>query len=421
MPLVRPSRPGRAAPYSLEGLQPGLPRPQRHVYARPMMLVVNQEPSVQQCSAGDGLLGLGIVSRPSWMHACAMPLAPPQGSAKEAEEQGWRKWADRWLTELAPSFAALGASAAKSLEQVLKGKAAGTLRRHLPGWRHWCDFARCYRYSLVNPEFVHQVRFLESLAEAKQGAASCMAALRFVAGLLGFDEWGTMLNSPVAVAWCKAGVYRRLRKEALPLPLCAVSAFEEAVLADFMSGSFNSDTFLLVGFLLMIWGALRFSDIQRVKVEGLEILPGLVRGECWRTKSSVDGMPFGVLTGGVHSDWSAAVDHVKAHLAGSDFFFQTPQGTCASFSFVLSSLRRLLVQKAQVPVDSAWNIVELFLTLFESYGLVLGITTGCWFCRSSFLGASPLPRAAGSYGCKIFQRWCFACLACTATSFACYS
>ena len=303
-----------------------------------LVRVVNQEPSVQQCSAGDGLLGLGIVSRPSWMHACAVPLAPPQGSAKEAEEQGWRKWADRWLTELAPclssapSFAALGASAAKSLEQVLKGKAAGTLRRHLPGWRRWCDFARCYRYSLVNPEFVHQVRFLESLAEAKQGAASCMAALRFVARLLGFDEWGTMLNSSVAVAWCKAGVHRRLRKEALPLPLCAVSAFEEAVLADFISGNFNSDTFLLVGFLLMIWGALRFSDIQRVKVEGLEILPGLVRGECWRTKSSVDGMPFGVLTGGVHSDWSVAVDHVKAHLAGSDFFFQTPQGTCASFS-----------------------------------------------------------------------------------------
>ena len=113
MPLARPSRPGRAAPYSLEGLQPGLPRPQWHVYARPVMLVVNQEPSVQQCSAGDGWLGLGIVSRPSWMHACAMPLAPPQGSAKEAEEQGWRKWADRWLTELAPclssapSFAAL--------------------------------------------------------------------------------------------------------------------------------------------------------------------------------------------------------------------------------------------------------------------------------------------------------------------------
>ena len=78
-----------------------------------LVRVVNQEPSVQQCSAGDGLLGLGIVSRPSWMHACAVPLAPPQGSAKEAEEQGWRKWADRWLTELAPclssapSFAAL--------------------------------------------------------------------------------------------------------------------------------------------------------------------------------------------------------------------------------------------------------------------------------------------------------------------------
>ena len=54
---------------SLEGLQQGLPRPQWHVYARPVMLVVNQEPSVQQCSAG-GWLAWTWYCFATFMDAC---------------------------------------------------------------------------------------------------------------------------------------------------------------------------------------------------------------------------------------------------------------------------------------------------------------------------------------------------------------
>ena len=230
----------------LRGLQPGLPRPQRHVYARPVMLVVNQEPSVQQCSAGDGLLGLGIVSRPSWMHACAVPLAPPQGSAKEAEEQGWRKWADRWLTELAPCLSSapslcctrrfsseiLWSRSSKERQQglcegiCLVGVVGAILRGAIAiRWSILSLFIKCVSWNL----------WQKLSKELHLAWPHCV----LLQGFLGFDEWGTMLNSPVSVAWCKAGVHRRLRKEALPLPLCAVSAFEEAVLADFISWQFQ--------------------------------------------------------------------------------------------------------------------------------------------------------------------------------------
>jgi hypothetical protein len=66
-------------------------------------------------------------------------------------------------------------------------------------------------------------------------------------------------------------------------------------------------------------------------------------------------MPFGFLTAGIRGDWGSAVATLKSHLAASDFVFQAPQGGCASFSFVLCNLRRLLMEKGHVPEKHAWN------------------------------------------------------------------
>ena len=55
----------------------------------------------------------------------------------------------------------------------------------------------------------------------------------------------------------------------MPLPLFAIAKLERAVRA---SGSFvkSMDTFLIVCFLVMFWGALRFSDLQRIEVETID-------------------------------------------------------------------------------------------------------------------------------------------------------
>ena len=197
-------------------------------------------------------------------------LASARGSAQHKEDDLCEKWVVKWAGELepwlviSPSFLLLGEAAMPSLKRVLQGKAAATLRKHFPGWRRWCSFAQQQQCALVSPPLQFMVWFFQALAEAKHGVSSCASALRFVAGVLGMLEWSAALSSPVVAAWCSEQAYRRARKEALPLPLVIVAMFEEAVLEDMRLGVFSPDTALLTGFLMMLWGALRFSDLQRV-------------------------------------------------------------------------------------------------------------------------------------------------------------
>ena len=288
-------------------------------------------------------------------------LASASGSAQLKEDELCDKWVSKWACELepwlvdSPSFSPLGKAAVPSPKRILQGKAAATLRKHFPGWRRWCTFAWDQQCVLVNPPLQYMVKFFQALAGAKHGVSSCASALRFVAGVLGISEWSAALGNPVIVAWCSGNAYRQARKEALPLPLVTVAMFEEAVLEDMKLGVFSRDTALLTGFLMMLWGALRFSDLQRVRIPDLEVGHGAVRGECWRTKSARCGMPFGFLTAGIRGDWGSAVATLKSHLAASDFVFQAPPGGCASFSFVLGNLRRLLTEKGHVPEKLASN------------------------------------------------------------------
>ena len=134
------------------------------------------------------------------------------------------------------------------------------------------------------------------------------------------------------------------------MPLHVVADLEASVCSDVVSGM-SADTMLVCGFLIMIWGSLRFSDAQRIDVAGLTLENGLLRGECWRTKSSSCGMPFGVLTMGICHNWSGAVAAVMEQMAGCDFLLCGRAGQPASFACTLMNFRRLLVQRAQVPVE----------------------------------------------------------------------
>lgn len=66
------------------------------------------------------------------------------------------------------------------------------------------------------------------------------------------------------------------RREALPLPLSVVAAFEDRVHEDFFASHVTQDTFALACFLMMVWGALRLSDVQRVEPGSLQ--DGILRG-----------------------------------------------------------------------------------------------------------------------------------------------
>ena len=72
---------------------------------------------------------------------CALRL-PGTTTARVEEEADWHKWEGVWsrllgpLLKSSPLLAQLDEEALPSLRQVLRTRAASTLRRHLPGWRH---------------------------------------------------------------------------------------------------------------------------------------------------------------------------------------------------------------------------------------------------------------------------------------------
>ena len=85
------------------------------------------------------------------------------------------------------------------------------------------------------------------------------------------------------------------RKEALPLPMACVVAWEELV----CNPASGTQLVLLLGaFLLAYHACLRFGDLQRIRLSSLSLTAQSLRGICWSTKTSCTGQPFAVtLTG----------------------------------------------------------------------------------------------------------------------------
>ena len=87
-------------------------------------------------------------------------------------------------------------------------------------------------------------------------------------------------------------------KEALPLPMAVVVAFEwRARLAE----APRWDTLVLGAYLTMVWGGLRRSSLQRTSPGSLALDNHTLRGLTWRSKVSRLGQPFGLWTFGLSS------------------------------------------------------------------------------------------------------------------------
>ena len=129
-----------------------------------------------------------------------------------------------------------------------------------------------------------------------------MVSLKFVAGILDWDRLLACLANPVVTVWTGSTEAKEARKEALPLPLAAVANFEKSVLeAMSKEEDLDGECCLIVVLLVMLWAALPLSDAQRVSVADMDVVQGIVRCSCWRTKSSREPMPWGCLTVGIHS------------------------------------------------------------------------------------------------------------------------
>ena len=298
---------------------------------------------------------------PSLSSSKRLAIVEGNGFAKQAEDEEWRKWAMQWVASLspflatAPAFDSLGDLAIDSLKQVLRSKAGATLRRHLPGWRLWTEFASSHTWPLFAPPLPDLVAFIRALVENGKtvgGAKAVLGALKFVASLMRWDDWLETLSSPIVLAWCNADKSWKARKEAVPLPLHTIAAFERRILDD-LQERITQDTLDLVSFLIMVWGALRFSDLQRIDCQSLQIQDGIIRGNCWRTKSSKIGMPFGLLCFGIHNCWQDAALQLQESMRKCDYLFAGPSGARANFCYALGRLRHFLVDIGGISEEQA--------------------------------------------------------------------
>ena len=194
-----------------------------------------------------------------------------------------------------------------------------------------------------------------------------------MASLLGYDPFLDDLQKPVIVAWTRpSGSTAGIRTEAAPLPLHVLASWE-LHLAKLRDAKPN-DFYLFCALLIMLWAGLRFSDIQRVSVDEIEIEEGVARYCCWKTKSPSSPMPWRCLTAGVHCHWAWAVADLRNRMAGLDFLLAGPSGSWAFFAYVQGHMRRLLVEVAHMDTNtaSAYTLHSLKATGL-SWALQLGV------------------------------------------------
>ena len=309
---------------------PWIPRSQRQA---PPPFVGRRALLLQQYGTrGSVTLGASVLSEPkheafldsrSGSAVSTAPRAPPavhfaplQGSLSASEIEAARrdKYRDEFIALLAVDLKNCESlvrklEGSKFMQDHLKLLLAwqpDTLRKHLSGWKRWSAYCRSCSWNAGNPglgqfcDYLHIV--LEGIDEDRDvpafgTVAGIISAVRFVADKLDVP----CLNDVVRCAAVDGFINAKpatIKREAPPLAAAMVAAMEQAV----TQGVLQPFQTLVVGyFLLLVWASLRFGDGQRTRPASLVLECMLLRGECWRTKSSKRGQPFGAFSCGLTS------------------------------------------------------------------------------------------------------------------------
>lgn len=124
---------------------------------------------------------------------------------------------------------------------------------------------------------------------------SFIKCLRWLAKAAEMPALSGLLASELITSFLKGSGELSLRKEALPLPMAVVIAWEKAACSDSISQWVR---LLLGGFLVAVWASLRFLDLQRCDISSINIADSCVRGCCFQTKVTKRGQPFALITAG---------------------------------------------------------------------------------------------------------------------------
>ena len=355
--------------FSLTGAQDGLPRPKyRKVsFVNPFSGTRAGGKSVLPQSADGGLQDKDTPGT-SRREASVGDFTTGAGSLRQQDDSLRRLLARKWV-DVAETLRAdsevlqkMPSLAGDQLLFLFMDRAASTLQRHMIAWRQWSMFARASEYSAGAPSLEQLLDFLGALSigassdrgSARKGSAKeKVRSLRFLAYNLALTALCAILSGPVVEAWLAGDKWdRRPAREALPLPLSVVARLEKAI-----DACHSGDAILIGCVLLMVWGGLRWSDVQRLKLASLVLDAESLRAWTWRSKTSVSGFPFGVLlSGATNNNWGTRLGKILLQIRADQpqrDFVMASSGKPMGYAVMLAQLRRCLVAYGGLSVTEA--------------------------------------------------------------------
>ncbi|CAE7206124.1 unnamed protein product, partial [Symbiodinium natans] len=180
-----------------------------------------------------------------------------------------------------------------------------------------------------------------------------LSAMRFVAWKLELKCLRQSLDCSLVRVWSSRDKWQKGHtREAIPLSLQMVKNLEKAC-----SSAAEDDLWLILCFLLMIFGSLRWSDAQRIDLASVVCDKDCLYGWSWRCKQDAGGMPWGVVCEGVcGSNWGHAFFHELSRLRSSspsrDFLIGR-SGSPIGYSTALAHFRRCLVKYCGLTLAAA--------------------------------------------------------------------
>ena len=238
--------------------------------------------------------------------------ARPEGLISRASQETTRKEActSAWheILQALGSASSLYSSITNSkypdalLRKSLDRFTAGTLERYIASTRQFLDFLGLSNRTIASLDVAFLADFLHacenSLEEDREvckiGPRPILKALSWLSRTAEVPALQPILQASLIRAFLTQPTTDR--KEALPLPLAVVVAWERYVCSPHCPQDLR---LFLGGLLLALHGGLRFGDLQRIRLNSLSLTSTSLRGVCWQTKTTKRGQPFAVTLHGI--------------------------------------------------------------------------------------------------------------------------
>ena len=297
-------KPSTTATHEVDYIQPGLPQPRpkapplslrRQTWEKRTVEALAQtprytQPQTPKIKAARSTPPLIRPAQPEYQKALAF-------KAKTEVEERWIR-----LLQLHQDSSLLAQTAVETshpeetLKTAIKGYSASSLLSYIRQLENFTAYIRQANIKLNHMSLAQFTDFLWACKDSQEedrhafkcSPSTALKALSWFHKIGQIEALSLLCINPLTRAFVKPDGPTD-RKEAIPLPLAVLAAWEVKLLDP------NCPTalaILLGAFLLTAFCSLRFGDTQRICISSLSLTSSSLRGTCWTTKTSSTGQPF---------------------------------------------------------------------------------------------------------------------------------